>query len=228
MSCPDQVTLEKVSGGLGPLPEPSHLETCPDCRARLARMQAEDEEFRRFVFPRTLDAVLASQERWTLRRWWPALAAAALAGLAVVLVPAAPPQDYLGAKGAALGLWVYTRDGSGATVQLADGAHVPASASLRFQVKPSRPCHLWLVSVDGAGQVSRLFPAVGEAPLVPAATQALPGGATLDGLGGPERVVALCTPSPLPLAQVEVAVREGAGELRPDWLSGVVRLEKVP
>jgi hypothetical protein len=80
-----------------------------------------------------------------------------------------------------------------------------------------------VVSVDGQGEVSRLYPPSGEAAQVPATAQALPGGATLDGLGGPERVLALCTPAPVAYGAVEAAARGGAPA---GWLSAAVRLEK--
>ncbi len=220
----DQVKLEKVSMGLAPAAEAAALLASPEARAELDRMRAEDEDFHRFVFPRTVDAVVASQERLkAVLRWWPA--AVALAALVAVLAwPTPPAADYLGLKGGALGLWVYTLDGDGAVVRVADGARVAAGASLRFQVKPSRPCHLWVVSVDGQGQVSRLYPATGEAPQLGAAAQALPGGATLDGLAGPERVVALCSPAPAGYPEVEAAAR---GSAPSDWLSAAVQLEKA-
>jgi anti-sigma factor RsiW len=40
----------------------SHVEGCPACQARLARMEREGEEFRRFVHPRTLDRLLSARE----------------------------------------------------------------------------------------------------------------------------------------------------------------------
>jgi hypothetical protein len=220
MTRDELVKLEKVSMGLAPPGEVAAAQSGP-AREELARMRAEDEDFHRFVFPRTVDAVVASQGR--VLRWWPA--AVALAALVLALVwPAGPPDDYAGVKGGALGLWVYTLDGAGAVVRVADGAQVPVGASLRFQVKPSRPCHLWLVSVDGAGQVSRLYPPAGEAAQVPAAAQALPGGATLDGVPGTERVLALCTPGPVAYAGVEAAARATPPR---EWLSATVLLEKT-
>ena len=220
----DQVRLEKVSMGLALPAEAAAVQSSPEARAELDRMRAEDEDFHRFVFPRTVDAVLASQERFQRAlRWWPAALALAALVLAV-LWPTAPAEDYLGLKGQALGLWVYPLDEAGAVVKVADGARVPAAASLRFQVKPSRPCHLWLVSVDGAGQVSRLYPASGEAPQLAASAQALPGGATLDGQPGTERLVALCSPAPVGYPAVEAAAR---GAPPRDWLQASVRVEKA-
>jgi len=220
----DQVKLEKVSMGLAPAAEADALRASPEAREELDRMRAEDEDFHRYIFPRTLDAVVASQTRLQAAlRWWPAAVALAALVLAVAW-PASPGDDYLGLKGGALGLWVYTLDGAGAVVRVADGARVPADASLRFQVKPSRPCHLWLVSVDGAGQVSRLYPATGEAAQLAAAAQALPGGATLDGQAGPERVLALCSPGPVGYPAVEAAAR---GTAPREWLSAAVQLEKT-
>jgi hypothetical protein len=69
---------------------------------------------------------------------------------------------------------------------------------------------LWLLSVDGAGQVTRLHPATGDAAPPPAGGE-LPGGAVLDGQAGPERLYAVCSAGPLAWQEVEGAARAAAG-----------------
>jgi hypothetical protein len=64
-----------------------------------------------------------------------------------------------------------------------------------------------VVSVDAAGQVSRLFPQEGEGGFELQKISVLPGGAVLDGQAGPERFLALCTPVAVPYARVEAAAR---------------------
>ena len=205
--CPTELELEAyLLGSAGPLAP--HVEGCARCRDQLEEMRRQGEEFRREVYPRTVDAVVARAARRGAPRWLLVAVPLAAAAAALLYVRTAPPPDYLGVKGGGLALTVFVHDGGGARA-LADGQPVPAGAALRFEVRPARACRLWIVSVDGAGQVSRLFPASGEAASV-AGAGALPGGAVLDGRAGPERIYAICTPTPLSLPAVERAARAAA------------------
>jgi hypothetical protein len=181
-------------------------------------MKRQGEEFLRFVYPATVEAVeaAASEHPATVRSWrrW-LLLVPALGGAAALLLllarPAGPPGDYLGEKGGGpLGLAVFVREGSSARLAR-DAEAVSAGAALRFRVRTARPCHLWLLSIDARGQVSRLFPTQGEGGAGVEGTADLPGGAVLDGQPGPERVVALCAPAPVPWASAEAAVRAAFG-----------------
>lgn len=210
--CPSELALERhlldpATSGLRP-----HLESCPRCGERVATMEREGEEFRRFVYPATVDAVQDAAAPARGRRWGLALAplaAAAAAAVVLLLQPSGGPgPDYLGTKGFAF--QVFAGGPSGARA-VASGESVPAAGALRFQVGPGRPCRLWVVSVDASGQVSRLFPAEGEGGALVEKQGPLPGGAVLDGRAGPERIYAVCTPSPLPFAEVEKAARAAAG-----------------
>ena len=222
----------------------SHVESCGACRTRLARMEQEGEEFRRFVHPRTVDRLVAARE--PARSGWRRILATLVpvAGLAaaaaMLLVSPRPPADYLGAKGTALSMQVWAGSAEGAR-EVADGEPVPADALLRFRVASGQPCLLWLVSVDGRGEISRLFPAQGDAPASVKGGTTLPGGAALDGVAGPERLYAICSPAPVPLAEVERSVRGavsgGADALRrgpalPGLPAGTAQatllVEKVP
>lgn len=234
MSCLDDVSLERVLLGFASDEERSHPASCEACRQRLAAMEAQGQDFLRFVFPRTLDSVIAASAGARRRRWlgW-SLSAAVAAASVLLLWPVAPTGDYVGVKGGALGLAVYTVDGTGAPVLLEDGAEVPPAAALRFRVSPSHPCHLWLLSVDGKGTVSRLFPPTGESALIATETT-LPGGATLDGVVGPERVLAVCTSEPTAYDAVAATVRRAMAPRLIDQarvplegLQGSVLLEKA-
>jgi len=188
-----------------------HAEACPGCAARISEALRSAETFRRQVFPATLDSVVERSRPWRPRAWMlapiPALAAAAV--LVLLVRPTMPPPDYVGVKGG-LALSVYVRDAGGEGARAAsDGQVVPPDAAIRFEVRAARACHLWLVSVDASGQVSRLHPATGDPPRVKGDT-VLPGGAMLDGTPGPERLFAVCTPSPLPFAEVERIARAAA------------------
>jgi hypothetical protein len=205
--CPSELDLEAHLLDPDRSPLAPHLAACERCRARLAAMRELGDEFRREVFPRTVDAVVErSRPRRVIPRWL--LAAAPLgaaAAAAIVLVVAGPPADYLGAKGG-LGLAVFVDD-AGAARPVRDGDAVPARAAIRFQVRPAAPCGLWLLSVDGAGQVSRLYPPSGERAAPVEAAVSLPGGAVLDGRAGPERIFAVCAPSAVAWPEVERAAR---------------------
>lgn len=199
-----------------------HLETCASCRIRLAHMEQEGEDFRRYVHPRTVDRLLTTRE--PPRSGWARFFAAGVpagglaAAAALLLLAPRPPTDYLGAKGAALSLRVWAGSAEGAR-EVADGERIPATALLRFQVGASQPCRLWLLSVDGRGEVSRLFPAQGHAPATVTGGTTLPGGVALDGLAGPERIYAVCSEEAVPLEEVERSIRGAiAGE------PGAVRL----
>lgn len=196
--CPSDLALEAflLQPERSPLRE--HLDACAPCRTRVARMEAEGEEFRRFVFPATVAAIEEAarprRSRWAfLLAPVGALAVAAAALLVVRTGPAAPPADYVGTKGGgggglALGVYVGAEDGARLVV---DGDPVPAAGALRFKVTAASPCRLWIVSVDGAGQVSRLFPPEGDRA-EPRGAGEVPGGARLDGQVGPERLFAVC------------------------------------
>jgi len=199
----------------------SHVESCASCRAKLARMEREGEEFRRFVHPRTLDRLLAGREpprnRWSkLLGTLVPVGGLAAAAAAMLLLSPRPPSDYLGAKGTALSMQVWAGSAEGAR-ELGDGDPVPADARLRFRVASGRPCRLWLVSVDARGEVSRLFPAQGDAPSPVTGGTTLPGGVALDGVAGPERLYAVCSEDGIPFERVERSVR-GAIARDPDAL----------
>jgi len=239
--CPSDLRLEAHlldahASGLAP-----HLEGCAGCQARLRRMEAEGEHFRRFVFPATVDAVVDAARPARRTNWFAAFvpaAAAAAAGFLVFLSPA-PPSDYVGRKGDALGLTVFVGGPAGARA-VEDGARIPAASALRFQVRSAAPCRLWIISVDAGGQVSRLYPPWGDEGAEVRSASPLPGGAVLDGRPGPERVFAVCTAQPLRLQDLELAgraVASGGGDgvrrarqldgLPPGALQASLLLEKV-
>jgi hypothetical protein len=226
--CPSDLRLEAhlldaSASGLSP-----HLEGCADCQARLRRMEAEGEDFRRFVFPATVDAVMEAASPRRRTNWFAAFvpaAAAAAAGFLLFLTPA-PPEGYVGSKGGALGLTVFVGSPDGARA-VADGARIPATSALRFQIRSSEPCRIWIVSVDAAGQVSRLYPPWGDEGAEVGSAGPLPGGAVLDGRPGPERIFAVCTQQPLRLSVLESAGRAVASGGR-DGVRSARQLEGLP
>jgi hypothetical protein len=186
MSHPSDLKLERHLADPERSQIAGHLVECERCQARLNEMQQQGEDFRRFVYPATLDEV--SRPRWKrLRALWLLAPAAGLA--TVLLIARTGPPEYVGTKGGALTLTAYAALSSGAS-PVGDGDPVPASASLRFRVRTAEPCTLTLISVDAAGQVSRLYSREIRGDVT------LPGGVLLDGIAGSERFFAVCAPDP--------------------------------
>jgi hypothetical protein len=197
--CPSDLALEAHLLEPERSPLATHLGACPRCQARLAAMNEQGEEFRRFVFPATVEAVEEAAERRRPRLAFlfaPVGAFAALTAALLVFVKtqdgAGPSAGYVGVKGDAVHFTAFVNAEDGAR-PLEDGAVVPASAALRFQVSASQDCFLWILSVDAKGNVSRLYPPKGTPPTRHAAGP-VPGGAVLDGQAGPERLYAVCAP----------------------------------
>jgi hypothetical protein len=184
-----------------------HLAGCERCRARVARMEREGEDFRRFVLPATLDAVLEKNAPRRRSRWlWLAgLAPVAAAAALIVSLRAQPPEGYEGEKGG-MTLVAYLGAPGGAKMVL-DGQPVSPSAALRFTVSPAGRCNLWVVSVDESAQISRIYPAQGDGGAPVSKQGALPGGAVLDGRAGLERFYAVCSPGPLRYEDLTKSVR---------------------
>ncbi len=230
--CPSDLALESYLLDPARSQVSAHVDGCPRCRERLQRMRSEGADFARNVFPLTVDAVEQAAAR---PRWWrwralilPVPALAAVAAVLFLVSPTTPPDDYIGLKGGAkpLGLTLFT-PGPRGIAPVVEGGTVSAGAAIRFRVRTLAGCHLWIVSLDGVGAVSRLYPASGDrGEWIPAGEHDLPGGAILDARAGPERVYALCTPHAFPRSSVESAVRASAA--RPASVRGAAPLSGLP
>jgi len=213
---PSELALERFL--LDPAPRVrAHLHSCPRCAARLEEMARQGEEFLQYVFPATVEKVEEAAERGARRFSWfqifaPASAVVAAAALLLLVRPATDDScrvtsDLTCIKGeGGLGISVFLNGAEGARAAR-EGEAVAANAAIRFRVQPAAPCHLWIVSVDAAGQVSRLFPTEGDGGALLATRFEVPGGAVLDGKPGPERVIAICTPAPMYYAAAERIVQ---------------------
>jgi hypothetical protein len=206
--CPSDLNLEifllvPERSGAG-----AHVTSCTKCSARLAEMRRLGEEFEKEVLPVTLRRATVAEPQRPRPRWrrWVVVAspiAAAAAAVAFLLL-----RDL---RDPELSLAVLVDQPTGARV-VEDGAAVPASASLRFQVHPRTPCSLWVLSVDAAGEIVRLYPPRGDKEaerLVRAPRrEELPTGAVLDGRAGPQRIFAVCTRTPVPWNTVKQAAAQ--------------------
>jgi hypothetical protein len=216
--CPSDLALESYLLDRQGAKAAPHVGSCAECQARIARMEQEGKDFLRYVFPATVAKVeeAARQRRPSWTRWvllLPVPAAAAVAALLLVQPGHAPESlgppsdDAVQIKGGGgLGLTVFLGAAEGAKA-LGEGEAVPAAAELRFKIQPTRACRLWVVSVDATGEVSRLYPATGEGGAEIAKGGPLPGGAVLDGRGGPERIFAVCSSAPLAYGDLKAAIQ---------------------
>ena len=216
---PSELALEAYLLDRETSPVAPHLGGCEHCRARVARMEREGEDFRRFVLPATLDAVLEKNAPQRRKPWLWLLGIAPVAAVAALIVvvtrPEQPPDDYVGEKGG-MSLVAYLGAPGGAKMVL-DGQAVSPSSALRFSVAPHGRCNLWIVSVDESAQISRIYPAQGDGGAPVSKQGALPGGAVLDGRAGLERFYAVCSPAPLGYDALTKSVRasvRGADDLR--------------
>ena len=207
MNHPSELALERHLQDPQRSDAASHIAGCGACRARVQQMEEEGEKFRRFVYPATLENVVKPR-RVSLRLAW---LLAPAAGLAAVLLVArtGPSSDYIGSKGAPLELTAYLSSRA-----LSEGETVPADAALRFRVRSARECPLLVFSVDGRGEVSRLYSQDVKGDVT------LPGGVRLDGRAGPERFFAVCG------ASYENVVK-AARSLDPDRLRHAAALPDV-
>jgi hypothetical protein len=210
MTCPSELKLETYLLAPGRSSIARHVTDCDACQGRLAEMKRLADEFQREVYPGTVGAiersgltVTAAARQRSLPRWkvWgPPLAAVAALLLAFLW------RERQG--GGALHLAVFVEAPSG-VAPVRDGAAVAADASLRFQVQPRSPCNLWVLSVNGAGDIVRLYPPKGdraaELEVHPPRRHDLPTVALLDGRAGPQRIFAVCTPAPVPWNTVKTA-----------------------
>jgi len=202
MSHPSDLKLERHLLDPGRSQIGDHVSGCEHCQERLLAMRQQGEDFRRFVYPATLDEV--ARPRWrAMRALWLLAPAAGLAAVLLVTRPG-PPADYVGTKGRPLELTVYVARDSGAHA-LSDGESVPASASLRMRVHAASPCKLAVFSLDGNGQSSNLYTSSSRV----SGSFELPGTVRLDGKAGPERIFAVCQAAKEPLEQ---AIRRVAGD----------------
>jgi hypothetical protein len=223
--CPSDLELEVLARG--PERRRGHLAACPRCAARLAELDRLGEEFEREVFPATVEAVVAGapRPRPRLALWLTPLAAAAAA--AAVLLLRTPART--GEEGSTLSMVAYAAEPGGART-LSDGEALPPGAGLRFEVRPGRTCKLWIVSADGRGEVSQVYPPGGADGISVKAggPVAVPGGAVLDGRPGPQRFFALCGCGDDPISSADVARAARAVGAGDDRVRAVRQLPGLP
>ena len=188
----------------------AHLDACPDCRALLDQMAADQKRFAQVVLPRTMPALRARAAApppfWErlATAWRVCLPVAAAAGVALAIAfvvvrtgPEQVPGPDLGIKGGPV-LQVYAARGE-AVFRVEEGSHLKPGDRIRFVVERGNADAFVLVaSLDGARKVSVYYPADGvQSAPVAAGRVELPGSTELDETPGAERLFAFFSARPL-------------------------------
>jgi hypothetical protein len=176
-----------------------HLADCEPCRARLAEIAA--------VVAPAFDFSGVKPEKprrsWRLHAWWlTPLAAAAI----VLLLPWRSPG--VRGKGGGWQLGVVAQYPNGRVSGVSPGAALSPGDQLRFEVGAPTEAFVSVISLDATGAVTPFVPATGTAIAVRAGQRRLLDGAVrLDDSLGPERLMLLACPRPVPIASVVAAGR---------------------
>jgi hypothetical protein len=216
------------------------LEEDPASRSRLERMRAEEAAFLDEVdLARESVAILEQLDRPERPRlaWWASrpLQLAAAFVLLVALVPLGraflsdPPRNR--EKGSAT-LEMFVKDAAGVR-EGTEGMRLREGDQVQFRYRALGRRYLFVVSVDGRGVISPLYPdsETTSIEVRPDGLHTLEGSVILDDAVGPERFLAVFSDRPLSYQAIEEAVakREGdLGRLRPrDFRAEDVELESI-
>jgi hypothetical protein len=139
------------------------------------------------------------------RSFFPVLAAVAAAAVVGVVVISQPVEDEVRFKGDGPSLHLF-RLVEGTPEKLADGAKVKPRDVVQVAFELSGARHLVVVSVDGAGQATRHWPASDDTT-APAAFKRLPQSFELDDAPGFERFFLVTSDTPLDVKALLASAR---------------------
>ena len=184
----------------------AHLASCARCRADDSTAAAARAHFTAALLPQTMGAVRrrADASQRARRAWLPGLLLAFGAATALLFwARPAPVEDDLLAKSAGPSVTAYYRRGD-RVAPVAAGERLRRGDAVRLTVIPAARRFVAVLSLDGAGHVTRWFPLdAAESRALPAGRTELPGSIVLDASPGPERLFAFFSSAPLPLAVLE-------------------------
>lgn len=202
----------------------AHLEACSTCTSRYAALQAQAATFLGQASQRAIPESIVRRVRRQRRRAAAfGVAAMALGGLVLAVgsgalhrmtIGTALRSEDLRAKGS-LSLDVFwARPGRHAESMLPGTLAAPGD-TLQFRVVSQTAGFLAIVSVDGAGTVSLYAPQDGAPlPRLEKGKPLMAGAVELDRVLGPERLLALNCPRPLPSARIVAAVQVALGKAK--------------
>jgi hypothetical protein len=197
-----------------------------DLRERLSALERSNDEILRRHPPAEVAAAIRSRlaaERVRAHsgvgnRVALAAALGLAAAVSAVWVTPRPPMpaangDVVRSKGLAPQLLLYRNGGGTGVERLDPGAVARRHDVVQLAYRSAGRRHGVIVSVDGAGLITRHLPAVGSqaAPLEGGAAVALPEAYELDDAPGFERFYLVTADQPFAVATVVEAVRRGAG-----------------
>jgi hypothetical protein len=209
--CLSDFALDRLkTGDLEPLAERErislHLGGCERCRARLATLAAVVAPS--FDFSGVKPA--PPGRSWRRHAWWLAPVAAAAMAL---LIPWRSPG--VRGKGGGWQLGVVARDPNGRVGGVSPGATLSPGDHLRFEVSAPADAFVSVISLDAAGAVTPFVPATGTTVAVRAGQRRLLDGAVrLDDSLGPERLLLLACPRPVPIDALVAAGRTALAQAR--------------
>jgi hypothetical protein len=193
----------------------SHLDDCFQCRRR-ERALADTE-----LPALDIVALWRAHPRAPRHRVWewllPMLAPSAALALGVlVLVAIRPDAPTERSKGASWWLGVIARHPDGVVERVAPHGPLRPGDRLRFEVQgDGADAHVAVISLDSAGAVTPFVPADGQMlPVEAGRKQLLEGAVALDEALGPERILTVVCPAPLPVARVVGAARTAMANAR--------------
>jgi hypothetical protein len=216
-------TLRAEQVRRGERPWPAAPEQADALRAHIAALDDDDARTLSRLSPAAFAARVvaasssssSSSSSWTARAWrggWGVPAALAAAAMVVVAVGLRAPVESEGdrAKGTGGPALVVHHLVDGHARPLRSGDVVSAGAVVQVQTRAGGYPHGVVVSVDGAGAVTRHFPEPGAATTLPAGTAALPFSFELDDAPDFERFFLVVAPHPLDPAAIVAAARATA------------------
>lgn len=221
----------------------AHLESCEACRSLFTQMQADQQKFEAFVFPRTLPAVTERAKAPSplarlVAAWRIAVPAVVACGIALMVVWSVRQpgpgsgginrldEPELGVKGGPT-LQIFAARGE-SVFAVKPGSRLRPADRIRFVVqRDEADGFLLIASVDAARKVSVYFPTDGaqSAPVEKGRVE-IPGSIELDDTLGAEQVFAFFSPRPLSVAEVQKALERWPVPPRVDAKVATLEFEK--
>jgi hypothetical protein len=185
----------------------AHLYGCRQCRQR--EQALADAELPALDVLALWRARNPPERRRSWRWLIPVVTPSAVLALGVLLLVAIRPPPQERTKGAGWWLGVVARHPDGVVERVAPHGPLRPGDRLRFEVHGDGPDgHVAVISLDSAGAVTAFVPASGQMlPVAAGRKQLLDGAVALDGVLGPERLLSVVCPGPLPVASVVGAAR---------------------